>query len=57
MTKERGNKPNTKFEKFPLSGKHSIIVPADKYKNFYTCDVGTYKKLRNNNIEKEDTKS
>ena len=34
-----------------------VIIAADKSNNFYTCDVPTYKNLRNKNIEKEYMKS
>ena len=34
-----------------------VIVAADKSSNFYTCDIPDYKKLRNNNVQKEYRKS
>ena len=34
-----------------------VIVAADKYSNFYACDIPDYKKLRNNNVQKEYRKS
>ena len=34
-----------------------VIIAADKSNNFYTCDVDTYKNLRNNNVEKEYRKT
>ena len=34
-----------------------VIIPADKSSNFYTCDIPTYRNLRNKNIEKEYMKT
>ena len=35
----------------------SVIIAADKSSNFYTCDIDTYRNLRNNNVEKEYMKT
>ena len=35
----------------------SVIIAADKSRNFYTCDAQTYRDLRANNVEEEYTKS
>ena len=34
-----------------------VIVAADKSSNFYACDIPDYRKLRNNNVQKEYKKS
>ena len=40
-----------------MSNMDKVIIAADKSRNFYTCDVPEYKKLRNQNITTEYKKS
>ena len=36
---------------------NKVIIAADKSRNFYTCDIQDYKKLRNENVTQEYKKS
>ena len=40
-----------------MSSMDKVIIAADKSRNFFTCDVPEYKKLRNQNITTEYKKS
>ena len=36
---------------------NDVIIAADKSDNYYTCDVPTFRILRQNNVQKEYRKS
>ena len=40
-----------------LKKSESVVIAADKSRNFYTCDVSTYENLRENNLKKQYMKS